>query len=368
MPYLHWETDRQRERFAANIENITENWKNKKYEDWRERKQKRQDLRQSLRKPPKFETPEEKEENSSFRKGTNILVKYSLTTLGSKVMAAFRGRTSQPSPAQPVTRTTIDSTPDVRGSDSRVNGTKYRSLPTLLQALGCGGKKRKLDDSGRFKTKSELGQFLIDASRLYEEMSNYRDEKLLQKYLHYEPPMHPRRTLDQSYYWTLNKTSVRDRDQVVYRSTQPGIFHEYDHIKGEWPEHKEQGITLDRGCNHCQANIRKVSRVIMVDQLWMWILDEQTIITCFPKRYGSNKQENDRSSVHKSIRLRLQNARQNYIRSVFDLALIIIDECSNAFFDRTKTRDRQPQVMDAFSEAVGNVVSLERPNCAYSYP
>jgi hypothetical protein len=174
--------------------------------------------------------------------------------------------------------------------------------------------------------------------------------------------------LDQSYYWTLNKTSVRDRNQVVYRSTQPGIFHEYNHMKGEWPEHKEQGITLDRGCNDCQANIRKVSRVIMVDQLWMWILDEQTIITCFPKRYGSNKQENDRSSVHKSIRLRLQNARQNYIRSVFDLALIIIDECSNAFFDRTKTRDRQPQVMDAFSEAVGNVVSLERPNCAYSYP
>jgi hypothetical protein len=124
----------------------------------------------------------------------NILVKYSLTTLGSEVMAAFRGRTSQPSPAQPVTRTTIDSTPDVRGSDSRVNGTKYRSLPTLLQALGCGDKKRKLDDSGRFKTKSELGQFLIDASRLYEEMSNYRDEKLLHKYLHYEPPMHPRRT------------------------------------------------------------------------------------------------------------------------------------------------------------------------------
>jgi len=43
---------------------------------------------------------------------------------------------------------------------------------------------------------------------------------------------------------------------------------------------------------------------------------------------------------------------------VFDLALIIFDECSSILFDRVKTRDRQPQVMDAFSEAIGNVVSL----------
>jgi hypothetical protein len=93
----------------------------------------------------------------------------------------------------------------------------------------------------------------------------------------------------------------------------------------------------------------------------MWILDEQTVITCFPKRYGANKQETDTSSVHKCIRTRLQNARQNHIRSVFDLALVIFDECSNTLFDRTKTRDRQPQVMDAFSEAIGNVVSVQKP-------
>jgi hypothetical protein len=69
MPYLHWETDRQRERFAAKIENITENWKNKKYEDWRARKEKRQHDRKGLRKPPKFEAPEEKEGKSSRCKG-----------------------------------------------------------------------------------------------------------------------------------------------------------------------------------------------------------------------------------------------------------------------------------------------------------
>ncbi|KAI3393589.1 hypothetical protein diail_3893, partial [Diaporthe ilicicola] len=91
----------------------------------------------------------------------------------------------------------------------------------------------------------------------------------------------------------------------------------------------------------------------MVDQLWMWILDEKTIITCFPKRYGANKK--DSSGVHKSIRWRMKGLRKDHIRTVFDLALIILDECSNTFFDRTKTQDHQPQFMDIFSESIGKV-------------
>jgi len=84
-----------------------------------------------------------------------------------------------------------------------------------------------------------------------------------------------------------------------------------------------------------------------------------TIITSFPKRYGRNKP--DPSAVHKSIRLRLENYRRNEIRSVYDLALIIIDQCSRVFFDRRKTADRQPQVMDIFASAIGNVVSCLCP-------
>lgn len=64
------------------------------------------------------------------------------------------------------------------------------------------------------------------------------DEKLLRKHLLSERPVHIRRTLDQSYYWTLKDTSSRDRDQVVYRAT------------------KDQN-----------------PRIVMVDQLWLWILD-----------------------------------------------------------------------------------------------
>lgn len=206
--------------------------------------------------------------------------------------------------------------------------------------------------------KHKLGQYLLDAARLYEGVSNYRDKKLIQKYLADEPVcMHPRRTLDQAYYWTLNDTHGRDRDQVVYRSTtaNPGSFHEYSSVQCKWPKHEEYHI--HGTCLECKANIRKVSRVIMVDQLWMWILDAKTIITCFPKRYGVHK--HDPSGVHKAIRTRIRMGHYQ-IRSVFDLALIILDESTNIFFDRTKTGERQPQVIDAFSTAIGNVVSIYR--------
>lgn len=59
-----------------------------------------------------------------------------------------------------------------------------------------------------------------------------------------EPLLHIRRTLDQSYFLNLKDTSQRDQDQVVYRAT------------------KGTG-------NH--------TRVVMVDQLWLWVLDEREL-------------------------------------------------------------------------------------------
>lgn len=70
------------------------------------------------------------------------------------------------------------------------------------------------------------------------------DERLLRENLHLDPPLHIRRTLDQSYFLTLEDTGIRDKDQVVYRETRAGrSFHSHN------------------------------TRVVMVDQLWLWILD-----------------------------------------------------------------------------------------------
>jgi hypothetical protein len=71
------------------------------------------------------------------------------------------------------------------------------------------------------------------------------DEKLLRKYLRHRPPMHVRRTLDQSYHYTLDDTKLRDRDQVVLR-------------------YARKKISQDDG--------RISPRVLMVDQCWLWVI------------------------------------------------------------------------------------------------
>lgn len=67
-----------------------------------------------------------------------------------------------------------------------------------------------------------LGNYLLSIARVSEAMDYEADERLLRDYLNEKPPLHVRRTLDQSYFWTLQDTVSRDRDQVVYRGTRGG--------------------------------------------------------------------------------------------------------------------------------------------------
>ncbi|KAI0599766.1 hypothetical protein F4775DRAFT_549780 [Biscogniauxia sp. FL1348] len=334
MPYLHWDTSRRREQFAVEIEDIVgkaeERSARLEEEDRERRKAKRHNIHGDV---SRASTPTDSANNRSLSKPPTCL---------DRIKRLFGyGKGSQVEIQMPMTQP----------GDKKA---KIGSMGSLVREMHLIDPKPKVDARGRVEVKSLLGRYLLDAARLYEGMTTYRDKKLLRKYLTSDPPMHPRRTLDQAFYGTLKSTKQRDMDQVVYRSTTalPKDFHTYDWEQGKWPEHEDFGI--EGPCGECKANIQKVSRVIMVDQLWMWILDEKTIITCFPKRYGTNK--HDHSGVHKAIRLRLQDNGPDQIRSVFDLALIIIDECSNMFFDRTKTTGKQPQVIDTFSKAIANIM------------
>lgn len=79
-----------------------------------------------------------------------------------------------------------------------------------------------------------------------------------------------------------------------------------------------------------------------------------TIISSFPRRWGRNKP--DWSGVHKGIRARLDHLREGEIQSVYDMALLIMNQCSTVFFDRSKPVDERPEVLDIFSNALSHVV------------
>lgn len=167
------------------------------------------------------------------------------------------------------------------------------------------------DDKGRVIAGTEIGQVLFDAAMLFEAMSTYREKSLIQKYLHEDPPLHPRRTLEQTNEWTLSLSwHASARDQVLHRATRPKQldFHSVDPFTKEWKD-----------------RIRKVPRVMMIDQLWMWILDDQTIITCFPD-HGDLSGHNNLPGIHKAIRDALMKGGRGQTRTVFDVALVILGE------------------------------------------
>ncbi|KUI59980.1 hypothetical protein VP1G_07196 [Cytospora mali] len=362
MPYLHWETDRRREKISQFLDEETE--KHRKIKD-----------------------DKEKEQKNKRQKHRGDLVIPIHKTKGNDIQWTQAADHSNPHQA-------ASTVPRTAGLGF---AAKIKLYPRLHRHFVSPIFEK--DKDGSVKAGTEVGQVLLNTAMLHEAMSIYRDKKFIEKYLHNDPPLHPRRTLDQAYYWTLKTTRSRDRDQVVYRGTTPEPEHSIDHKTKKWtcqgstslatnsPKQEiqeseradaghdgrampEEGPVAAEGladqpasdkktsqvgshCIHCRHYIQEVSRVLMVDQLWMWILDENTIITAFPRRYGVNKQ--DQSGVHKAIRNRLKSLRHDHIKSVFDLALIILDECSNTFFDRTKTADRQPEVLGIFSQAIGNI-------------
>lgn len=145
------------------------------------------------------------------------------------------------------------------------------------------------------------------------------DEMLIQAYLQSTHNLHIRRTLDQYYYHAIS-TEDRDTDQVVYR------------------------YTRDKG---------KEKKLYMVDQLWLWILDKDLIVTAFPQRWEQPK--NDPLNVLDGIIEDMNSKTRPPVKSVYDLASLITGRCSG-IFDRHRLGDEDYQFLDMFESSIGEVV------------
>ncbi|KAJ5131230.1 uncharacterized protein N7515_007269 [Penicillium bovifimosum] len=153
-----------------------------------------------------------------------------------------------------------------------------------------------------------------------------RDEMLIDAHLSSSTTsLHVRRTLDQFFYPNID-TQSRDRDQVVYRyqTKSPGM--------GEDP------------------------KIFMVDQLWMWVLGSNLIVTAFPQRWDQPK--NDPLNVLDGIIEDINSKTRDPVRSVYDLAMIITNRCSGVF-DRHRLGDEQYQFLDMFESSIGIATDKE---------
>ena len=131
--------------------------------------------------------------------------------------------------------------------------------------------------------------------------------------------LHIRRTLDQFYYHAIS-TESRDEDQVVYRYTR-----------------KQKHET----------------KVFMVDQLWLWTLGNDLIITSFPQRWEQPK--DDPLNVLDGIIADMDSKTRPPVKSVHHLASLITGRCSGVF-DRHRVGGEHYQFLDMFESSIGEVV------------
>ncbi|EPE30724.1 Ankyrin repeat-containing protein [Glarea lozoyensis ATCC 20868] len=139
--------------------------------------------------------------------------------------------------------------------------------------------------------------------------------------------LHIRRTLDQSFYHNID-TKWRDLDQVVYRYQ----------LKDTEP---------NEPCD---------PKIVMVDQLWMWVLGKDLVVTSFPQRWQQPK--NDPLNVLDSIIEDINDKTRDPVKSVYDLAMIVTSRCTGVF-DRHRMGDEDYQFLDMFESSIGNATDKE---------
>ncbi len=81
------------------------------------------------------------------------------------------------------------------------------------------GSQREAYENPRSNKISKLGQYLFTLARMADAMYCEADERFLRDNLYGDPPLHIRRTLNQSYFLTFKDTATQDKRQVVCRET-----------------------------------------------------------------------------------------------------------------------------------------------------
>lgn len=167
------------------------------------------------------------------------------------------------------------------------------------------------------------------------EHSTGRDARLHKAYSNWranEHSLHIRRTLDQFFYRNTD-TRQRDDDQVVSR-------------------YQEKENTDSQPPNESRGNIE----LLMVDQLWVWILGPELIVTSFPQRWQQPRSE--LPDLLSSLLEELDTQTGTPVPSIFALTTRLVMQCMSTA-DRASHRSRRTSVLEMFSSNVGDAMFEE---------
>ncbi|KAJ5735974.1 uncharacterized protein N7483_001099 [Penicillium malachiteum] len=169
------------------------------------------------------------------------------------------------------------------------------------------------------------------------------EAQLIWQYLGCEPPIHFRRTLDQFGYPNLRSTIARDDDQMLWKRTRRPAriddqLREYLDAASDEPD-TEPTEFMD-------------GNVLMVDQLWLWIVDQKTIVTFFPNQEATTSEGKlfEQSNLHSSLYNELNGDLARRFETAGDLAALIMLHAVTVLLDRTLHHDLQ--VLRIFEESI----------------
>ncbi|KAL9119608.1 MAG: hypothetical protein Q9187_003841 [Circinaria calcarea] len=218
------------------------------------------------------------------------------------------------------------------------------------------------------------------ASKSPQWSSREKCEALLRRYsAHPRGFLHMHRTLDQFYYDSVD-TEYRDKSQVLYRyslrkSTElanapvakalkhdslksPNESHpkdsKHDTAKSNTPATSKEGTEEPQSSSETRAPSYSDNPVIFtVDQLWIWIIDDKTIISSFPERWAED--EFRELKVLDSIKMYLRQKGRRQVSNAHEMAALIMSICLR-FVDKCYVRKKNGQVIESFFEAFASEV------------
>lgn len=202
--------------------------------------------------------------------------------------------------------------------------------------------------------------------------------KILRAYLHPKNDrcLHVRRTLDQYYYSTLTDADERTVDQVVYKFAMKQHRRKMEEAEKAVQEEKKwgreqrerrmyerlesssrssrSGVVFDEEPEEMQQAEASWNppKVMMVNQLWLWIIDGDTVITSFPSKSKSDLSMDDRANekdimegddfydstdIWRAVQRELRHKTtygQRTAKSALDLAWTIADQARGVFQKR----------------------------------
>ena len=190
------------------------------------------------------------------------------------------------------------------------------------------------------------------------------ESKLIWQFLTADPPLHCRRTLDQYGYPTLRNTSTRDGDQIMYKRTKADKAvlsepHPRHHI------HHQHGSRQASRTPLSQSKDDDAAKVLMVDQLWLWILDKGTVVT-FATPKEEEKKDRGLSRQGDLLGELYQNVNGDYAdqcHDPFDFAALAVLHAVKALLDSTS--DLNLQVFRIFEEYISILTEQQTKSFKY---